>query len=266
MKSNYLFLLLTFATTLVAQQKCEQLQGYDLCKLSDLKHILTVKPIIFTDALSRGLDSSAINSWTKVVDAIGAYIAKNHSELNKYFNQLRKISDSLVNTVKIARNAQSSADKQKVVDAFFANKELFKKSPEDTLATLRKDIAPGTFSGHKETRELLMDLAQALRTSIELVKNDTSIMQKQAVSKDITQLRALFGKIAESIKAKNGTLAKKLVNEAMQSLNLVKTTNTDDLQKAKSALTSAIEDIELQNWGPAERFVTYAFLKLNDIK
>lgn len=267
MKSNYLFLSLTFAATIIAQQKCEQLSGYDLCKLSDLKHILTVKPIIFTDALSRGLDSSALGEWNKVVDAVGAYINKNHSELNKEFNQLRNISDGLVNTVKIARNAQSSADKQKVVDAFFANKELFKKSPDDTLATLRKDLAPGSFSRHKETRELLMDLAQALRTAIELTKTDAPIMQKNAISKDLGTLRSILKDAHTAIESKNADKARQHVNQALKDLERLKgIINPSMIEDRKKNLQEALVDIDRQNWGPAGRFIVFTVLKLNEIK
>lgn len=176
MKSNHLFLLLSLAVNAIAQQKCEQLPGYDLCKLSDLKHILTVKPIIFTDALTYGVEAEKLNEWNKVVNSIGAYMSKNHPELNKEYNQLRTISDSLVNTIKLVKNSINRSDKDKVVKAFFANNQLFKKSPEDTLATFRKDVAPGTFSRHKETRELLVDLANALGQAIELVKQDARSM------------------------------------------------------------------------------------------
>lgn len=267
MKSKILILSLSFIISLPAQQKCEQLSGYDLCKLSDLKHILTVKPIIFTDALSRGLDSSALNEWTKVVDSVGAYIAKNHSELNKEFNQLRTISDSLVNTVKIARNAQSSADKQKIVDAFFANKELFKKSPDDTLATLRKDLAPGSFSRHKETRELLMDLAQALRTAIELIKNDAPIMQKNALSKDLNNVRSILKDAHTAIESKNADKARQHVNQAIADLERLKgTLNPSMIEERKKNLQEALVDIDRQNWGPAGRFIVFTVLKINEIK
>ncbi|CAN5147619.1 hypothetical protein BH09DEP1_BH09DEP1_5760 [soil metagenome] len=174
MKSFYTFIILIGLNTITlsAQQKCEQLPGYDLCKLPDLKHILTTKYTIFTDALTNGVDSEKLSEWNKVVNSIGAYIIKNHPELNKEYNQLRAISDGLVNTVKIVKNTKSYGDMDKTVKAFFQNKELFKKSPEDTLATLRKDLAPGTFSRHAETRELLVDFAQALRNAINLVKAD----------------------------------------------------------------------------------------------
>ena len=133
MKSFYLFLAVASLniTTLTAQQKCEQLPGYDLCKLSDLKHILTTKYSIFTDALTDGVDSEKLNEWNKVVNSIGTYIGKNHPELNKEYNQLRSISDGLVNTVKIVKNTKDYSSMDKAVKAYFQNKELFKKSPED---------------------------------------------------------------------------------------------------------------------------------------
>jgi ABC-type transporter Mla maintaining outer membrane lipid asymmetry ATPase subunit MlaF len=175
MKSTYIFtaLLSLVGLSAIAQQKCEQLSGYDLCKLSDLKHILTVKPIIFTDGFTDGVDSAKLAEWNKIVSSIGAYIAKNHPELNKEFNQLQAISDSMVNTVKITKNATNRADKEKVVKSYFQN---FKKSPEDTFATLRKDLAPGTFSRHKETRELLVDFVDALKAATNLLKSDAQSM------------------------------------------------------------------------------------------
>lgn len=268
MKSKYLLVgLASLATPMGAQQKCEQLPGYDLCKLSDLKHILTIKPIIFTDGLSRGLDSSALADWTKVVDSVGAYISKNHAELNKEFNQLRAISDGLVNTVKIARNAQSSADKQKVVDAFFANKELFKKTPDETLATIRKDLAPGAFSRHKDTRELLMDLAQALRTAIELIKSDAPLMQKNAVLKDLGNLRRILKDAHTAVENKNGDKANQLVSQALSELERLKgSLNPSMIEERKKNLQEALVDINRQNWGPAGRFIVFTVLKLNEIK
>lgn len=267
-KSSYILLsVAVFSINSIAQQKCVQLSGYDLCKLSDLKHILTVKPIIFTDALSRGLDSKALAEWTNVVDAVGSYINKNHSELNKEFNQLRTISDGLVNTVKIARNSQSSTDKQKVVDAFFTNKELFKKSPNETLASLRKDLAPGAFSRHKETRELLIDLAQALGTAIELTKNDAPLMQKNALAKDLSNLRNILKDAHTAVGDKNGDKASQFVNQALKELERLKgQINASTIEERKKNLQDALVDINNQNWGPAGRFIVFTVLKINEIK
>jgi hypothetical protein len=178
MKSNYvltgLISLVSIAT--IAQQKCDQLNGYDLCKISDLKHILTVKPVIFTDALTYGVDSEKLAEWNKVVSAIGSYIGKNHAELNNEYLQLRSIADGLANTVKIVKNATNRVDKEKVVRAYFDNRELFKQSPEDTLNTIRKKLAPGSFSRHKVTRDLLIDFAKAISEAINLVKIDGKSM------------------------------------------------------------------------------------------
>lgn len=177
MKLRLLVLMLgTISLQSDAQQKCEQLPGYDLCKLSDLNHVLTTKYSIFTNALTYGVDSEKLGEWNKISSSIGAYIGKNHPELNKEYLQLRSIADGLANTVKFVQNSINRSDKEKVLKAYLENRDLFKKSPEDTLSTLRKNVAPGTFSGHKETRELLVNYAIAIGKAIDLVKADARSM------------------------------------------------------------------------------------------